>query len=337
MSPIALIFGLVLSLSTVGLGNELCRSLLPMIAKFRASDRPEEGDQKGRLGVLVADRMTENAMTRIGRVEKREDLPLAEEPDVDLLIPLMKLVDPNHETTHTFDRESGLQSDSTVVLKLPAPKSKTVWDALEVEERIKLVKELTYRYGRGKYTKPRRGNDSFFNSMDDAKLTWEINDPTYSKPAGLVPGLYLGRAAMGGVVGVCRHSNCSLAGHLGELGIAQKDLRLVIGGKESDANPLHIWVEFRAKEDGDWVEADATGTNLVDDEYKQLELFNFIMGRKPKPNREKYPLDHEIISDFLTPVQSDVIKVKPAEPLSPEAREEKRRIEWEKIQKRIGF
>ncbi len=202
---------------------------------------------------------------------------------------------PPGRTAHSASVEDRLGhggSDQTVVLSLPRGTGPSVWANLSTAQKTLLVEKLAEVFRRGEY------DDSVLR--DDGKIDrqifrifdkrFESNLAAHGRSGivGIAPVKLLRGAYWGCRVGVCRSTNAALAGLLGELGVANSDVRLVSGYADAKDKEGHMWVEYRVSPDHPWIQTDATANNGAPIGSPNL--------------RELFPYEIEEYTDFLTPL-----------------------------------
>lgn len=134
--------------------------------------------------------------------------------------------------------------DARMVLRLPTDPKNNLWNALTRDERVSLVGELALLFQRGRYAVEMVGAKSspvdkaLTQVLDKHQEPWIANGAEGPAPGqvGLSPLRLMRAASEGCDAGVCRTGNAALAGLMGELGIANGNLRLVSGKKPGAKN-----------------------------------------------------------------------------------------------------
>lgn len=241
---------------------------------------------------FAADYVVRYALAGFDGVRNKE--LMVSSPNADPYRSLIIAVDSPKKTAHSRNNRM-FNDDALQILELPQNRHQTVWAHLTNEQRLRLVGALWRVFASGTYDHSLTPSPSTnLNPLEDALVAGQTQlGKGRIVTTGLDPKAVLAAAYLGKPVGVCRQSNCALAGLLGELGALAKDIKLVIGG---NGVKHHIWLEFRTDEGEKWHEADATAQQRNPADY-----YGPITSDEKISRRVIYPKNQTEITDFLVP------------------------------------
>jgi len=93
-----------------------------------------------------------------------------------------------------------------------------------------------------------------------------------------------------------------MVGLMGELGADGADVTLVIGSSSPEARESHIWIEYRSRPEGPWIEIDPTPLPESPSE-RMLRLMGARIDKAFRPraqtNRQHFSHRQVIVLEFL--------------------------------------